>query len=1126
MTQDTTRRLAAVWFAEIVAYADLFTRDEDGATRIVKELQRIARSQCDARGGRVVKLMGGGVLTVFDSVDGAVRAALSMRDAFDQAPEVKAAGVSIRIGLHLGDVTEGADGDISGDAVNTASRIEEIAEPGQVVLSNVAYQLLQQRSDLEVEDLGEHDLKGIGLVRLYAAQSSGEADSADLKELLQAELVPLQVLDVAGFGGMGEIYLARDPNLRRTLAVKVLRSEMVADHQARARFLREAQVIAGLSHPNVISIHSVGELKDGTPYFVMDYIEGGSLADRLEQEGPLSIAEAQRTIGEVASALQAAHARGVVHRDIKASNILFDAEAGRALVTDWGIAALDPAMDLSPDTRLTQTGMVIGSPRYMSPEQLAGDDVGPETDIYSLGLLAFELLTGEGPFPSETPRALMIAHLREDPPKLSDVRDGVEPELDMVVARCLDKTPAARPTAEDVAQRFAPGSAAVLEWPPPGLAPLQGQSTTFLAMAFPIVVAVVAPVVLAFAARLEWFGQSVVQDLVYGPVGTFALLFGVGALMLLSGAVLLTREDAGTVFVVDTKRERFLQRLYEDSLLRAIKLGYGWRTIVEVLIDRQKDLGNLIAGHREYAILDATARRKGLRRRLTRACLRWAALLMLPFSVVVGVYTVNTGIFGLGGGVAVGFIVPSLLWLASLRAVDSRAVHLARYSLAHRAQSLEVVGSQVSAWHAAFQRVAGPAVRGTGWKPTLKTWLLYQVATFSFAILTMGYVLSILMAMLVGPLAFSPTDFQPTQDRFERVRSAAALRLSSDPSVVSAESGRLVRRISGWTDAEDDWNSQRPIEESIADSPLRGTILRPPYTLSVLSVIPASLRGISQAEKAYLAGFTGDPRFPLFERLARALEYDPGAPERYPADMVYFERPAVDLDAISEVAYHKLAQAGLQASNEDYIGAEETLREIFSVGLLLAEGSNDLSAAIVGRNVATLGLDALGQFFRGLGRDAEAATTGQGPGGVGRSLSSAAEPPSRWRERLERSSAIATDSTTVRAIRFEILAELIPAFECTNLDGIIFGLSPELKALVAATGEDLVRFPVDEAYFDMATQSSARLHQRLKDASREEFTEIIDSDLVEPAVFRFFRLAGKVFRNPRLISCRGLPSNR
>jgi serine/threonine protein kinase len=190
-------------------------------------------------------------------------------------------------------------------------------------------------------------------------------------------------------------------------------------------------------------------------------------------------------LGEVAAALQAAHARGVVHRDIKASNILYDLDSGRALVTDWGIAALDPTVDLSPDTRLTRTGVVVGSPQYMSPEQLAGDDVGPETDLYSLGLLAFELLTGKGPFPSETPRALMIAHLREDPPKLSDVRDGVGPELDTVIARCLDKTPGARPTAEDLARRFAPGSGAVLEWPPPGLAALQGQSTAGGAHAWP-----------------------------------------------------------------------------------------------------------------------------------------------------------------------------------------------------------------------------------------------------------------------------------------------------------------------------------------------------------------------------------------------------------------------------------------------------------------------------------------------------------------------------------------------------------------------------------------------------------------------------------------------------------------
>ena len=299
MTQDRPRRLAAVWFADIVGYTDLFARDEDLALRVVRELQRIAKKHCQARGGRVVKLMGDAVLTVFDSVDGAVRAAIALRDEFLGSDEAKAGGVSIRIGVHVGEVSDAPDGDVYGDAVNVASRIERVAEPGQVVISDVSYRLSKQRATMEVEDLGEFDLKGVpDPVGLFAVELVGEVETVGLRELLQEAIAPLQLLDVEGMGGMGEIYLARDPSLRRTLAVKVLRSELVADSQARSRFQREATIIAGLSHPNVITIHSVGELKDETPYFVMDYVEGGSLADRIQQEGTLSVPETQRIMGE------------------------------------------------------------------------------------------------------------------------------------------------------------------------------------------------------------------------------------------------------------------------------------------------------------------------------------------------------------------------------------------------------------------------------------------------------------------------------------------------------------------------------------------------------------------------------------------------------------------------------------------------------------------------------------------------------------------------------------------------------------------------------------------------------------------------------------------------------------
>ena len=645
---------------------------------------------------------------------------------------------------------------------------------------------------------------------------------------------------------------------------------------------------------------------------------------------------------------------------------------------------------------------------------------------------------------------------------------------------------------------------------------LHGRGTTSLVMAFGLLAALVVPVVLAFGARLDWGGP--VRDLIHGPLGVFTMIVVVFGLAIVSLVATQAGQQSREALVIVKSRDA--PTVNENAFLTAVVLGYGWRTIVQVWIDRHKDLGSLIAGRREYAVLDAPARGKALRRRLRRAGLRWAALLTLPFMFLGAVYTVSTGILGPRVGLAVALLLPLLLWLASLLPVDTNAVRLSRASLMRQAQSPKLVGSQVKAWHAAFKRVAGPSVAGTGRPATMWTLALSQAAGLLFIILTTAYVGLNLIVVGAGALLYSATDFQQIQDRFERVRSAAALRMPSDPGVSSVESGRLVVRISGWNESDGGWSSERPTEASIADSPLRGSVLHPPYTLSIPNVIPASLSGLDGAERAYLAGFAGDPRFPWFERLARAHEYDPGAPERYPADMVYFERPHRDLDPISEVAYHKLAQAGLQVSSGDHASAEETLREIFSVGLLLAEGANDLDAAILGRNVATLGLDALEQLYRGLGRDAEAVAAAMGGGesrGAGLSGVEADQSPSRWSDWLERSQAMAADSTTVRALRFEILADVIPAFECANLEGFILGLSPELKALVLATRAELVRFPVDEAYFDMTTQTAARLYWRLSDARRDGPTESFDPENATSS--RISRLVGRIFRNPRIISC-------
>jgi serine/threonine protein kinase len=335
--------------------------------------------------------------------------------------------------------------------------------------------------------------------RFSTSQLSPDVDPAEKEfvKLLERALAPsFSLVRRLGSGGMGAVYLARDPVLKRLVAVKLLSPTLAANPEARARFHREAQAVASITHPSVVAVYSVGELENGVPYFVMQYVEGRSVAERLLKDGHFEVRAAKRVLAEVASALAAAHRKGIIHRDIKPANILIDDETGRALVTDFGIAAVLERGDEREATRITHTGMAVGTPAFMSPEQLLAEPVTEKTDIYSLGLLAYELLIGESPYRINSPREVMAAHLRDTPRQLSAIRGDVEPELERLIASCLTKDPARRPSAAEVEGRLMHGASILLEWPPPGLEPMQakfyGALSAFavgsIALAIPVIV--------------------------------------------------------------------------------------------------------------------------------------------------------------------------------------------------------------------------------------------------------------------------------------------------------------------------------------------------------------------------------------------------------------------------------------------------------------------------------------------------------------------------------------------------------------------------------------------------------------------------------------------------------------
>jgi serine/threonine protein kinase len=242
-----------------------------------------------------------------------------------------------------------------------------------------------------------------------------------------------------GRGGMAVVYRARDTRLKRGVAVKLLPPDLAFRGDIRSRFLREAETAARLSHPNIVPIYAVDE-RDGLVYFVMALVRGGSVGDRLKRGERFSVDETRRIVREVAGALAYAHRAGVVHRDVKPDNILLDADSGRAMVTDFGIARA--ATDDTDGARLTATGAVIGTPAYMSPEQCAGDrDIDGRSDLYSLGTVAYQMLTGQPPFSGGNTPAIMMKQVTERPVPVRERAASVPEDLERIVMRLLEKNP-------------------------------------------------------------------------------------------------------------------------------------------------------------------------------------------------------------------------------------------------------------------------------------------------------------------------------------------------------------------------------------------------------------------------------------------------------------------------------------------------------------------------------------------------------------------------------------------------------------------------------------------------------------------------------------------------------------
>jgi class 3 adenylate cyclase/outer membrane protein assembly factor BamB len=437
------RRLAAIVAVDIVGYSRLMAVDEDGTWLALNELRALIDPILETDDGRIVKSTGDGVLVEAPSVVGAVRAAIEVQEAVDVWNRDRPAdrAFRLRIGINLGDIIVADDGDVYGDGVNVAARLEGLAEPGGICISDSAYRQIRGRIDARFVDRGEQWVKNIPTpVQVWAVLPSGSGEGpTDLG------VSGLEHPEVVGRGGHATVYRAYQRTMDRWVAVKILDG---SDEATRRRFDRERQVMGRLSqHPAVVTIYESGYTTVGRPYLLMPYLGAGSLQDRLDQSGPMPWEDAAAIVRDVADAVDHAHRLDIIHRDLKPSNIMLD-DDGRPLIADFGIARMT-------GRSVTVTERALLTPAYSPPELLDGAEPSPTGDIYGLAATFCALVTGHPPFVTGSPEIdtllALTRRIADDPPP--DVAAwGVPDDARHAVETAMSKDPTRRP---ETARQFA-----------------------------------------------------------------------------------------------------------------------------------------------------------------------------------------------------------------------------------------------------------------------------------------------------------------------------------------------------------------------------------------------------------------------------------------------------------------------------------------------------------------------------------------------------------------------------------------------------------------------------------------------------------------------------------------------
>lgn len=436
---------AAVLFSDIVGSTSFFEeRGDDAGMAMVERHNRLLFPEVERNGGTVIKTIGDAIMASYPTATEAVRSAVAMQMRLKEhnATQPPDERIVVRIGINHGTVIQ-RNHDLFGDVVNAAARVESLARSGMILVSAAVREQIPREAHLDLISFDAVRVKGkqepleVFLVRWDPDAPTASPGTLPLPRTGDVLGERFEIGPPLGAGGMGQVFEARDRALDERLALKFIHADLARDPDTVTRFKQEVKLARSITHRNICRIHEFLQL-DGHTFLSMELVRGISLAALLERTAPLPVARATGIAAAVCSGLQEAHGLGITHRDLKPANVMIEQDTERVVIMDFGIARLGSAAGDAAE------GLVVGTPAYMSPEQAQGGAVGPASDLYAVGCMLYEMLTGKPPHLAETPMAVAIKQVTEQPAPPANINPDVPADIQQVILRCLRKEPRER----------------------------------------------------------------------------------------------------------------------------------------------------------------------------------------------------------------------------------------------------------------------------------------------------------------------------------------------------------------------------------------------------------------------------------------------------------------------------------------------------------------------------------------------------------------------------------------------------------------------------------------------------------------------------------------------------------